>query len=158
MADDRYLITKVSETLLRAGGDQKLAERLLLEAAGRDPRLLNAMIAPYLPNIAGRTIVRACERAKTSGARSTTAAAPATPDTAAPAKAPAPRPPRTGLSPHDLDTIVGQLGSRIDAVSLPGGLDALLRPAVQPKAGPRHEQSIRQIAVAFARKRYDHTG
>lgn len=158
MADDRYLITKVSETLLRAGGDQKLAERLLLDAAGRDPRLLNAMIAPYMPNIAARTIARACERAKASSTAKTAATAPGAPDTAAAAKAPARPPPRTGLSPHDLDTIVGQLGSRIGAVPLPGGLDALLHPAVQPKAGPRHEQSIRQIAVAFARKRYDHSG
>jgi hypothetical protein len=154
VADDRYLLTKVSETLLGAGGDRKQAERLLLEAAGRDPRLLKAMIAPYLPTIAARTVAGVCDRAKAANA------AKAAPKPAAPAAGkPTPqRAARAGLSPRDLDTIVGQLGSRIGAVPLPGGLDALLRPAVQPKAGPRHEQSIRQIALAFARNRYDHPG
>lgn len=148
MADDRYLLTKVSETLLSAGGDRRLAQRLLLEAAGRDARLLKAMIAPYLQTIAARTVERVCDRAKAAREEK---------PVGAPRTTPAPRRPAgAGLSPHDLDTIVGQLGSRIGAVPMPGGLDALLRPAVQPKAGPRHEQSIRQIAVAFARKRYDH--
>lgn len=158
MADDRYLITKVSEALLRAGGNRKLAQRLLLDAASRDTRLLNAMIAPYLPNIAARAVAGVCERAKASSAAGSADAPPAPADPAALTKASSRRPRRTGLSPHDLDTIIGQLGSRIGEVPVPGGLDALLHPAVQPKAGPRHEQSIRQIAVAFARKRYDHPG
>lgn len=118
--------------------------------AVRDHRLMTAMAGPFLPNIANRIIQRVCERTKPNAARPT---APR-PNAAAQSLR---RPRRAGLSATDLDTIVGQLGNRIGAVPTPDGLDALLHPAEPPKASPRHADSIRQIAVAFARKRIDPT-
>ena len=144
--DDRYLMTRVSEALLRAGGDRALAQKVLLDEAARDQRLLNAMVAPYLPNIANRVVQRVCDRVKPPEARRERAAEPVR------------RLRRTGLSPTDMDTIVGQLGSRIGEAAAPGGLEALLRPAVRPKASAQHADSIRQLAVAFARKRIDQPG
>ena len=145
MADNLYLTMRVSESLLRAGGDRKLAQRLLLDEAARDHRLLTAMVTPFLPNIANRIVQRTCERTQSTDHRPNRPAEPVR------------RSRRGGLSATDLDTIVGQLGNRIGATPMPGGLDALLYPQAQPKASPRHEDSIRQIAVAFARKRLDET-
>ena len=143
MANDRYLMTKVSECLLSAGGDRKRAQQHLLDTAAHDPRLLNALVAPFLPNIAARVVNRICDQAQPPNRSQ--------PEPAHPTSAQS----RAGLSADDLETIIGQLGTRIGSVPVPNGLEALLRPAVQPKASQQHADSIRRIAVAHARKRLD---
>ena len=153
MASDPYLMTKISETLLRAGGDRKRAQEDLLEAAGHDPRLLSALVTPYLPSITTHVVNRVCDRAKFPERRQPALAHPRSVKDRPGGDRPMPI--RADLSADDLDTIVGQLGSRIGSVPAPNGLEALLRPQSQPKASAQHAESIRRIAVAHARKRLD---
>ena len=59
------------------------------------------------------------------------------------------------LSSAALDAVIGQLGRRIGTSAAPQGVAAILNPQPQPKAGAAHEQSLRTLARAFARKRLE---
>lgn len=77
---------------------------------------------------------------------------------AAPGDAPVARatPRRASLTQDALDQVLGQLGRRIGTSEIPRGMTALVTPPPpRPKAGKRHEQTLRLLAKVYARKRLD---
>ncbi len=129
MADDAYVSGKIREALARSAGDQKLAQRLLLGWCAGDGKLLLGLVRPFLAGIVAHAVQRATGRAAAG--------------------------PNRALTPQALDTLVGQLGRTIGTTTPPRGMSALLEAPMPTKAGAGHEQSLRKLAAAFARKRLD---
>ena len=116
-------------------GEGTKAQRLLLHWASQDNRLLLALAAPHLSGLAAHAVHRA--KASSNGS------------SAEPARS-------AEISAKALEEVVGQLGRRIGvSPAPPSGPAALLAPPRRPQAGRGHVEALRQIAVAFARKRYD---
>jgi hypothetical protein len=118
-----------AQALARCGGDAAAARRMLVRAAGADPRLMAAIVEPHLEAIVARLVQAA-------------AAAPAAAAAAGPSR-----------SADDLDRVMGELGARIGARAQPRGMTALIDPPVAAPAGARHQDAVRTLAAAFRRPR-----
>jgi len=134
MADD-YLARAVAAALAQATGDRTAAQRLLLRRAAGDGRLLKALVGPFMPGIVARAVERHA--------------------TAVPPRAAA-RPARQRpLGAADLDAVIGRLGDTIGRAEPGSPAARLLGREPRHKAGPGHEQALRTICKAFARKRLE---
>ncbi len=130
MAEDSHVASRIAEALARCGGDRKAAQRLVLNWCGSDVRLLHGLVRPFL----GGIVAQAVEHAEASAVTA-----------------------RRALTARGLDTVIGQLGRTIGtAAPTPRGMSALVDPPPAPvKAGPRHEQTMRQLAALYAHRRRD---
>lgn len=139
-----YARARIHDALSRAGGDASQAKRLVLQMAGRDPQLLAGLVRPFIKGI----VASAVERER--GAAPMTAPRPQGQRQAPPRSRP-----RT-LSADDLDAVIGRLGQQVGkTTSEPQGIVAALSHHEPTKAGSKHEDSIRAMARAYARKRFD---
>lgn len=134
MARASYIDAKVRAALQQARGDTVTAQRLLRNWAARDPELLRALAAPFIDGMVANAIAQ--HRTE---------------------KAPRRAPPRVGrLTQEAMSHVVGQLERTVGVSSSdPKGVAALVSKPRRVPAGRRHEESLHQIALAFARKRYD---
>ena len=140
MASNPYLVARIRDALAQSGGDGARAQRLILQWAGRDDRLLRTLVGPHIRGIVAQAVERQAGRP---------AAAAAGGGAPSPAKA---------LTATTLDAVVGRMGERFGGiVEQPRGMSAFLpgSRAKPPDAGDRHAESLRTLAVAFARKRFD---
>ncbi|HET8727920.1 MAG TPA: hypothetical protein VFO41_10445 [Alphaproteobacteria bacterium] len=128
MSDNAYVAAKVREAIGRAGNDAAAAQRLLIAWCGRDDQLLRGLIAPFIRGI----VAHAVQKGGAVEAK-----------------------PAQRLTHQALDDVIGHLGRRIGAKSQPRGMTALINPPVPPAAGEAHQQSLRKLAAAFARKRLE---
>lgn len=135
---DSYASEKVSKALADSAGDRKAAQKLLVRWSVADPRLLMALVKPFLPGIAGHAVQQAPQAA------------------ARPARKPMSKP--RALSAKALDEVVGQLGASIGEAKTPQGIAALLTRPKHAPAGEGHQESVRQLARAFAAKRLETAG
>jgi hypothetical protein len=62
------------------------------------------------------------------------------------------------LTAEALDSVIGQLGDSIGEAKAPQGMAAVLSQPKRTKAGAKHQDSMRQLARAFAAKRLDPAG
>lgn len=137
MADlQSHVDAAVRKALAAAKGDPARAQRLLIRAAANDPRLLAGLAQPFLAGITAHAIQRTTGQAPPSEKRSGRARS-------------------TGLTPEAFDAVVGQLGRRIGTSRAPEGMSALVRQPKPTRAGTGHEETLRAMATAFARKRLD---
>ena len=135
---DSYASEKVSKALADSAGDRKAAQKLLVRWSVADPRLLMALVKPFLPGIAGHAVQQAPQEA------------------ARPARKPMSKP--RALSAKALDDVIGQLGASIGESKTPQGIAALLARPKHVQAGEGHQESVRQLARAFAAKRLETGG
>ena len=133
---DSYASEKVSRALADSAGDRRAAQKLLVKWSVADPRLLMALVKPFLPGIAGHAVQQAPKEAP-----------------ARPARKPMSKP--RALSAKALDDVIGQLGASIGETKAPQGIAALLSRPQRAQAGETHQESVRQLARAFAAKRLD---
>ena len=133
MPNEDYGISRAREALARAKGERAKAQRLLLQWASRDERLTLALATPHLRGLAAHAVHRAKTEAAAAGSD---------------------RP--AEISAQALEEVVGQLGRRIGvSPAAANGPAALLAEPRRPQAGRGHVEALRQMAVAFARKRFD---
>lgn len=136
MASNSYLVSRIRDAVGQTGGDPARAQRLVTEWAARDDRLLRMLVAPYIRAIAAQAVSQHGGIA-------------------------APRPAVGGNRPlagKTFDAVVGRMGERFGgAIETPRGMTRLIGgPGRQPSAaGKQHADSLRALAVAFARKRFD---
>lgn len=151
MSSDAYVTGKVRDALVQTRGDAAAAQRLLLNWAARDDRLLRGLVTPFIKGIIAHAVTRVAAAATIAKPANAKPAKPA------PAGKPAAPPRRTTLTPEAFDQVLSQLGKRIGTTEPPPrGMTALVTPpAPRPKAGKGHQESLRKLAVAFARKRFD---
>lgn len=138
MPSTSYLTERIHDALAQSEGDPLRAKRLVLQWAGRDERLLRMLVGPHIRAIIADTVDRHAGKQ-------------ARPRAAAPKRAKAP-------AKISLDSVVDRMGERFGgAVEPPRGMTALLHGAGSKEhhAGQRHADSLRTLAVAFARKRFD---
>lgn len=141
MALDSYASKKVMKALADTAGDRKAAQKLLVQQAAADPRLLMALAKPFLSGIVGHAV----QQAPQDAARA-----------ARPARKPMSKP--RALTAEALDSVIGQLGASIGEAKAPQGMAAVLSQPKRTKAGAKHQDSMRQLARAFAAKRLDPAG
>ena len=138
MAPNPYLTSRIRDALARSNGSASRAGRLVLQWAGRDDRLLRMLVAPYIRGIVAETVGRHAAHLGTPGGAIQDA---------------------DGQSAKiSLDAVVDRMGERFGGViEPPRGMTALLHGAGAKTrdAGKRHADSLRTLAVAFARKRFD---
>lgn len=138
MASNTYLAQRVRDALVQSHGDPLQAKRLILQWAGRDDRLLRTLVGPHIRAIVADAVDRHAGQPTQPGGA----------------------PARRGKAPASLslDSVVDRMGERFGgAVEPPRGMTALLHgsdPNMR-NAGKRHADSLRTLAVAFARKRFD---
>ena len=137
MAADPQLAEKVQAALAKSGGNRRLAQSMLLTWAMEDAALLRALVAPYLTGIVGRAI----DAARAPAARPASAKAA---DRVADATAPVEDREKAPMTDDLLDRLADQLGEHFDRTP---------RPAAEGAA--RQASSLRTLAVAHARRRYD---
>ena len=134
MAELDYTAHRVEAALKAAKGDRKKAQRVLMGWALDDEQLLRGLATPHLQGITAHALKHA-PKVATSGARG---------------------PQRRKITPDAMDRVVTQLGREIGVAKPdPVGLQSLVEQPGTTMAGPRHVASLRQIAVAYARKRFD---
>lgn len=138
MSQDPYVTAKIAEAIASAGGDAAAAQRLLIKACGRDDRLLRTLVAPFIKGIVAHAVQRAGGKVKPGAAKPRAA-----------------KPVAQRLSAEALDDVIGQLGQRIGTRTQPSGMTALVNPPTKTPAGEVHQQSLRRLATAFARKRLE---
>ena len=134
MAKGGYIDAKIRAALHQAHGDTGKAQRLMRNWAARDLDLLRALAAPFIDGMVAHAIAQ--HRADR----------------------PPRRPVRTDgrLSQEAFSQVVGQLERTVGASSSdPKGVAALVSKPRRVQAGRRHTESLHQIALAFARKRFD---
>ena len=136
----RYVVEQVTRALTTANGDAGTAVRLLARACADDPLLLREITAPYLAGMLGHLVSRI-------------AGAPAPP---APQNAMRTGPvPAARLTDRSFDAVIGQLSKRIGTGEGRSRAAHILTPERRPAASQRHQDAIRAMAVAFARKRLE---
>ena len=136
---------EIAIALSKVGNDPQAAQRLLVRQCQFDDDLLRGLAEPHLKSIVAHAIARHLKATKAraeaiAGERQTQAAA---------AK-------RTGraLSDGSLDAVIGHLGRSIGQSKEPRGVTALIRPTDgPPKAGARHEKTMRLLAKVYAHNR-----
>ena len=134
MSRGGYIDAKVKAALQQARGDTGKAQRLMRNWAARDLELLRALAAPFIDGM----VAHAIEQHRSPR--------------------PARRPARSDrrLSQEAFSQVVGQLERTVGAASAdPKGVSALVAKPRRVAAGRRHTESLHQIALAFARKRFD---
>ena len=127
MSSKDYVAGRVSAALAEAKGNAAAARQMLIAECGRDTRLLQGLVASYLPGIVAHAVNRAGE------AR--------------------PKRRKAELPADALETVVGQLGKAIGETRLPRGMTALIDPPSRPAAGTRHQDALRQLADSYKQKR-----
>ena len=136
MAAEVNLAERVRAALAASRGNRREAQKLLLAWAAEDGRLMRALVLPYLPGIVGRAID--AERAPEVKPK----AAPV------PGARPAGQAPQAGrrkpLTEDVLDRLADRLGAHFDET-----------PGTAADGAARQASSLRTIAVAHARRRYD---
>lgn len=145
MSASDYAAEKVRTALIQSKGDGRAAQRLLVGACARDPKLLFGLVGPYLQGIVAHAVQRQLGRAAKDFAGSSGGRA------SRPANEPA-------LTREAMDSIVAQLGEKIGSKPQPEGMSALINPPTQPRAGKAHQDGIRTMAAAFMRKRLEGQG
>ena len=134
MSRGGYIDGKVRAALRQVRGDTLKAQRLLRNWAARDPELLRALAAPFIDGMVANAIAQHRTERRPR-----------------PATAPTGR-----LSQEAFSHVVGELERTVGASSSdPKGVAALVAKPRRVPAGRRHEESLHQIALAFARKRFD---
>jgi hypothetical protein len=133
---DTYAIGKVRQALQSAKGSRTVAQKLLIDWAERDPRLLIGLTRNVLPAVVGSVLARVG------------GAAPGTP-------APAPRagPPRP-VAPAPQATVATALNTVIDRNAPRFGLnDGSVTPP-PAMTGEGHSNALRLLARMHARNRF----
>lgn len=165
MAKNSYVRDCLERALKEAGGDAAVAQERILRDAVTDRKLLLGLVAPHIKAIVGHALARTAKGA----------AGPSTPAAPAPsarlatgqpagggakaaraASAKTPKRPKS-LSPGDMDRVMDQLGARIGTIDTPQGLTALVTPPKRRAVNKSHAETMRQLAVAYARQRFDPT-
>lgn len=123
---------KVKAALVKAGGDQAAAQRLIIATCARDPALLASLTAPFLKGIVSHAIQRAIKDTRPRGKR---------------------RMARPKLDSDAMDKVVGMLGQRVGMARTPRGMSALVDPPKPAKAGSKHGDALRQLAASYGRNR-----
>ncbi|MGP1394232.1 MAG: hypothetical protein ACTS3R_01835 [Inquilinaceae bacterium] len=123
---------KVKAALVKAGGDQAAAQRLIIAACARDPALLASLTAPFLKGIVSHAIQRAIKDTRPQGKRRTA---------------------RPRLDSDAMDRVVGMLGQQVGMARSPRGMSALIDPPQPAKAGSEHGDALRQLAASYRRNR-----
>jgi hypothetical protein len=136
---DSYASQKVLKALADTSGDRKAAHKLVVQWASADPRLLMALAKPFLSGIVGHAVQQAPQEARARAGRK-----------------PMSKP--RALTAEALDSVIGQLGASIGEAKAPQGMAAVLSRPKPTKAGQGHQDSMRQLARAFAAKRLDTAG
>jgi|GEM_PF-742746 len=151
---DSYLDDRLREAFKLGKGSPGLAQRLLIEWAVKDQRLLLGMVRPFMRAIVTAAVEGAIKRGVVV--------------VATPPRRPAVAP---RLSGDLLDSVIAQMGRSGEApparplapAAGPGVADrvdraeggirpGILNPPEQPAAGVGHVDAIRAIAAAFKRK------
>ena len=140
---DAYVMAKVRSALGVAEGSRGLAQRLLIQWAERDPRLLMGLARPVLPAVVGSLIDRATGRNATTGTGGPANTALSSPPGRLQPAAAARRRARVE------DVLSGVLGR--DALSF--GMGATPANPPPPAEGDLHAAALRRIAQAQARRR-----
>lgn len=144
MSVAEYAAEKVRTALIQTKGNSRKAQRLLITACARDPKLLMGLVGPYMQGIVAHAVQRQLGRAAKDFAGKEAAGR------AGRARGEA------NLTPEAMDSIVAQLGQRFGGSKpQPEGMTALINPPSQPRAGKSHQDGIRTMAAAFLRKRLD---
>ena len=134
MSRGSYIDAKVRQALQRAGGDPGKAQRLLRNWAARDLDLLRALAAPFIDGMVAHAIDQHRHERKPRTATR----------------------PSGHLTPEAMTHVVGRLERTVGAAAPePRGVTALVSKPRRAPAGQRHADSLHQIALAFARKRFD---
>lgn len=158
--DLSYVDGKVREALTVARGSRATAQKMIIQAALRDDRLLQGLAAPFLKAIVGAAIERVLRRSGDAGSGAVVASAGSRAN-----------PARQSLSPEALDAVLRQMGQNPPAAAAAAAAVAAVVPVVaapvasssqaarilgggeaRPAAGARHEAAMRTIAAAFSRR------
>ncbi|WP_207478863.1 hypothetical protein [Arenibaculum pallidiluteum] len=140
---ESYAARKVREALAAADGSRARAQRLLLAAAVEDERLLKALVAPFMKAIVTAAVDKAARAA---------------------------RQPKRELPPEALDRVLDQMAARQAApapmprraLSAPSPAAAQTAPGISlgtlntpppTKAGDRHVQTMKALALLYKRQR-----
>ncbi len=153
MAADPHVTEKVQAALVQTGGDRRAAQRLLLAWAMEDGRLMRALVLPFLPGIIGRAIDQTAPGTASRAAVAPAAKTPAPPSPSGRTDSPSrPKAPVTG---DLLDQLADRLGERFDrSEPSPSAENGEVGQAREAGAA-RQASSLRTLAVAHARRRYD---
>lgn len=140
---DAYVVEKVRDAVRASGGSRSAAQRLLVEWAQRDQRLLLGLTRGVLPALAGSVVARATKGRGAVGAAAALSGAPSSPP---PAAARAPQPPPSVA--QALAALVGDDAPRFGMGAAFGG------PAPPPSRAEGHAKALRAFAAAQARRRF----
>jgi hypothetical protein len=142
---DAYVVEKVRDAVRASGGSRSAAQRLLVEWAQRDQRLLLGLTRGVLPALAGSVVARATKGRGAVGAG--VARAGAGPAAGAPSAArPSAQPPPSVA--QALAALVGDDAPRFGMGASFGG------PVPPPSRAEGHAKALRAFAAAQARRRF----
>lgn len=145
-----YVRERVKQALQRCRGDRQAAQRLLLQSAVKDTKLLQGLVAPHIMAITENAVAEVSGQAARKPVVS--AAAGST------QKAKVPRRQKkqsSGLSSRDMERVMDALGRQIGTTTPPRGMTALITPPQKRRTNQSHADTMRQLAVAYARRRFD---
>jgi len=134
---DSYTIGKVRQALQSAKGSRTVAQKLLIDWAERDPRLLIGLTRNVLPAVVGTVLARV---------GGTTADAPAPVVRAGP--------PRPVVAPAPQTTVASALNTVIDRNAPRFGLNDGSATPPPAQTGEGHSNAVRLLARMHARNRF----
>jgi len=146
---DGYVVEKVRDAVRASGGSRSAAQRLLVEWAQRDQRLLLGLTRGVLPALAGSIVARATKGRNAVGADVVRGRGDRTgpaPSAAAPAAARPSQPPPSVA--QALAALVGDDAPRFGMGAAFGG------PVPPPSRAEGHAKALRAFAAAQARRRF----
>ncbi|HYD99183.1 MAG TPA: hypothetical protein VEH84_07360 [Alphaproteobacteria bacterium] len=132
---DSYVAAKLREALAACGNNATVAQRIVIEWAQADDRLLRGLAGPFLKSIVAHAVLRAGGK---------------------PGPAPREKPrakPVSALPATVVNDLLNQMGRNFgqEAPKTVGG--GLVVNPKDAKAGPGQEKALRTLAAAFAKKR-----
>lgn len=165
MAKTSYVQQCLERALKDAKGNAAAAQERILRDAVTDRKLLLGLVAPHIKAIVAHALSRTAKAvaggpdaaASPSGRLAT--GRPAAEDgkakrAAGVTGAKTPKRP-TALSAGDMDRVMDRLGAKIGTSHVPQGLTALVTPPKRRAVNKSHAETMRQLAVAYARQRFD---
>jgi len=141
-----YVRERVKQVLQRCRGDQAAAQKMLLQLAVKDVRLLQGLVAPHIQAITAHAISGVADNGSRKAPRLQGGGRSRNSKRSAMTKR---------LSSKDIQKVMDQLGERIGITDVPRGMTALVTPPQRRQSNQTHADTMRQLAVAFARKRFD---
>lgn len=155
---ESYAATKIREALAAAEGSRARAHRLLLGWAASDDRLLKGLVAPFLKAIVTAAIDKAARRSRAGAPELTPEALDRVLDhmaarQAAPARPQAARPPSARRPAGSPAPASPTTASPVPAQVAPGLSLGTLNAPPPTKAGDRHVQTIKALALMYQRRR-----